>query len=185
MGEVYLARDTKLERRVAVKFLSEKFNNDTETLSRFVQEAQAVSALNHPNILTVYEIGEIGGVKYIVTEFIEGDTMREFILQKSSVKIDEILQIALQTAEALAAAHRAGIVHRDIKPENVMIRRDGYVKVLDFGLAKLIESKPSGEDDKTLVQSFPGIVRGTVKYMSPEQARGKKLMRELIFGASA
>ena len=175
MGEVYLARDTKLERRVAVKFLSEKFNNDTETLSRFVQEAQAVSALNHPNILTVYEIGEIGGVKYIVTEFIEGDTLREFILQKSSVKIDEILQIALQTAEALAAAHRAGIVHRDIKPENVMIRRDGYVKVLDFGLAKLIESKPSGEDDKTLVQSFPGIVRGTVKYMSPEQARGKKV----------
>ena len=173
MGDVHLADDTKLGRKVAIKFLNEKFSKDETLLSRFIQEAKAASALNHPNILTVYEIGEHEGVHYISTEFIDGKTLRERM--KARLSFDEILSIAIQTAEALSAAHQAGIVHRDIKPENIMVRADGYVKVLDFGLAKLSEVNDSGNEDETkkLVKTNPGVVMGTATYMSPEQARGK------------
>lgn len=173
MGEVFLARDTKLDRQVAIKFLSEKFSQDEALLARFVQEAKAASALNHPNILTVYEVGEYDGRHYIASEYIDGKTLRERM--KSRLSFDEILSIVVQTAEALSAAHQAGIVHRDIKPENIMVRADGYVKVLDFGLAKLTEINESNGEEETrkLVKTNPGVVMGTVTYMSPEQARGK------------
>ncbi len=173
MGDVYLADDTKLDRKVAIKFLHEKFSKDEDLLNRFIQEAKAASALNHPNILTVYEIGEHEGKHYIAAEYIDGKTLRERMKQRLS--FDEILSIMVQTAEALSAAHQAKIVHRDIKPENIMVRSDGYVKVLDFGLAKLTElNMTDGEDQtKKLVKTNPGVVMGTVAYMSPEQARGK------------
>jgi serine/threonine protein kinase/Tfp pilus assembly protein PilF len=173
MGEVYLADDTKLGRKVAIKFLNEKYSKDEDLLNRFIQEAKAASALNHPNLITVYEIGERDGSHYISTEFIDGKTLRERM--KERLTFDDALSIAVQTAEALSAAHQAGIVHRDIKPENIMVRADGYVKVLDFGLAKLTEVVDSGGEDETkkLVKTNPGVVMGTVSYMSPEQARGK------------
>ncbi|MGH9947182.1 MAG: protein kinase domain-containing protein [Pyrinomonadaceae bacterium] len=173
MGEVYLADDTKLGRKVAIKFLNEKYSKDEDLLNRFVQEAKAASALNHPNLITVYEIGEHDGSHYMSAEFIEGKTLRERMKQR--LTFDDALSIAVQTAEALSAAHQAGIVHRDVKPENIMIRPDGYVKVLDFGLAKLTELMESGaeEETKKLVKTNPGVIMGTVSYMSPEQARGK------------
>ena len=173
MGDVYVADDTKLGRKVAIKFLNEKFSKEESLLSRFIQEAKAASALNHPNILTVYEIGEHDGAHYISTEFIEGKTLRERM--KHRLTFDETLSITVQTAEALSAAHQAGIVHRDIKPENIMVRSDGYVKVLDFGLAKLTEVHETDGEEQTrkLVKTNPGVVMGTVSYMSPEQARGK------------
>ena len=179
MGEVYLAEDTKLDRKVAIKFLNEEFGKDADKLNRFIQEAKAVSALNHPNILTVYEIGENDDSNYIVTEFIEGKTLREHLSPKETNSLNSILKIAVQVAEALSAAHQAGIIHRDIKPENIMIRSDGYAKVLDFGLAKLTEQKQTDEISlegatKALVKTNPGTVMGTVSYMSPEQARGKE-----------
>ena len=181
MGEVYLAQDTKLDRKVAIKFLNEEFSKDADKLKRFVQEAKAASALNHPNILTVYEIGEVDGKNYIATELIDGHTLREQLKQKEPISLKEILNVGVQVAEALSAAHSAGIIHRDIKPENVMIRRDGYAKVLDFGLAKL--SEPAGASGgpamtdpeaatRFQVNTNPGVVMGTVFYMSPEQARG-------------
>ena len=173
MGEVFLADDTKLGRKVAIKFLNEKYGKDEDLLNRFVQEAKAASALNHPNLITVYEIGESDGAHYIATEFIEGSTLRDRM--KERLTFEEALSIAVQTAEALSAAHHAGIVHRDIKPENIMVRPDGYIKVLDFGLAKLTELMNAGDDDETkkLVKTNPGMIMGTVAYMSPEQARGK------------
>ena len=173
MGDVYLADDTKLDRKVAIKFLHEKFSKDEDLLNRFIQEAKAASALNHPNILTVYEIGEHEGRHYISAEYIDGKTLRERMKQR--LTFDETLSIMVQTAEALSAAHQAKIVHRDVKPENIMIRSDGYVKVLDFGLAKLTEiTQTDGEEQtKKLVKTNPGVVMGTVAYMSPEQARGK------------
>jgi len=179
MGEVYLAQDTKLDRKVAIKFLNEEFSKDSDKLNRFIQEAKAASALNHPNILTVYEIGETDDTNYIVTEFIEGKTLREHISPKESLSLNTILKIGVQVSEALPAAHQAGIIHRDIKPENVMIRSDGYAKVLDFGLAKLTEKKKKDEVSlegatKAFVKTNPGMVMGTVSYMSPEQARGKE-----------
>ncbi|MBA3692010.1 MAG: protein kinase [Acidobacteria bacterium] len=179
MGEVYLAEDTRLDRKVALKFLNEEFSKDSDKLNRFIQEAKAVSALNHPNILTVYEIGETDGTNYIVTEFIEGKTLREHLSQKESLSLNTILKIGVQVSEALSAAHQAGIIHRDIKPENIMIRSDGYAKVLDFGLAKLTEQKQTDEISlegatKALVKTNPGMVMGTVSYMSPEKARGKE-----------
>ena len=179
MGEVYLAQDTRLDRRVAVKFLNEEFSRDSDKLNRFIQEAKAASALNHPNILIVHEIGEADGKNYIATEFIEGKTLREHLSADESISLSAILKIGAQVAEALSAAHLAGITHRDIKPENIMIRADGYARVLDFGLAKLTEKKKSERislegETKAFVQTNPGVVMGTVSYMSPEQARGKE-----------
>ncbi len=181
MGEVFLAQDTKLDRKVAIKFLNEELSRDADKLNRFIQEAKAVSALNHPNILTVYEIGEKDEANFIVTEFIEGKTLRENLSPKKTNSLNEILKIGVQVAEALSAAHQAGIIHRDIKPENIMIRHDGYAKVLDFGLAKLSEppavaggSVDLEDTTKGLVKTNPGMVMGTVSYMSPEQARGKE-----------
>jgi serine/threonine protein kinase/Tfp pilus assembly protein PilF len=179
MGEVYLAQDTKLDRKVAIKFLHEEFSKDADKLNRFVQEAKAASALNHPNILTVYEIGEVEGKNYIATELIDGQTLREHLSHKETLQLNAILKIGVQVSEALSAAHQAGITHRDIKPENIMLRKDGYAKVLDFGLAKLSEpvaaaTGSAGSEDATRFQinTTPGMIMGTVSYMSPEQARG-------------
>src|SRR5437763_2269286 len=175
MGEVYLAHDAQLDRPVALKLLPSDVTQDADRLRRFQQEARATSALNHPNILTIYEIGEADGTYFIATEFIDGTTLRDQ-MARERMKIDEILDVSIQVASALAAAHEAGIIHRDIKPENIMLRRDGYVKVLDFGLAKLTEQRAStGPHALTLADTGPGIVIGTVIYMSPEQARGLKV----------
>jgi eukaryotic-like serine/threonine-protein kinase len=178
MGEVYLAEDTKLRRKVALKLLSEDVTKDADRLRRFEQEAQAASALNHPNILVIYEIGTEGDAHFIATEFIEGGTLRQH-LHREQLPIHESLDIATQVASAVSAAHRAGIIHRDIKPENIMIRPDGYVKVLDFGLAKLTEQHSSSIDTEAPTvanaNTDPGTVLGTLNYMSPEQARGKPL----------
>ncbi|REJ79310.1 MAG: hypothetical protein DWQ47_00790 [Acidobacteria bacterium] len=177
MGEVYLAQDTKLNRKVAIKFLSDEFSRDSDKLNRFIQEAQAASALNHPNIVTIHEIGEWDDSRYIALEYIEGETLSMFLKKKLS--FEKALDIATQIASALDAAHSAGIVHRDIKPDNVMIRPDGVVKILDFGIAKLTE-KPEPEvdsEEKTAVQvnTSPGMIIGTANYMSPEQAKGKEI----------
>lgn len=177
MGEVFLARDTKLDRNVAIKFLFAEFALQADRLARFVREAKAASALNHPNIITIHEIGESDGEHYIATEFIEGVTLRER-LAEGYLSFDDVLSIAIQTADALTAAHTAGITHRDIKPENIMLRKDGYLKVLDFGLAKLAESGAAKDLDaatKMLDKTNPGVVMGTVSYMSPEQARGREI----------
>src|SRR5262245_6234249 len=175
MGEVYLARDTKLDRKVALKILPVDLAANQDRMRRFVQEAKAASALNHPNILTIFEIDETESRHFIATEFIEGETLRERT-KRSSPKLSESLAIATQIAGALAASHAAGIVHRDIKPENIMLRQDGLVKVLDFGLAKLTE-RPSADSVDTeavtrAAYTEPGGVMGTAIYMSPEQARG-------------
>ena len=175
MGEVYLAKDTKLGRRVALKLLPAYFTSDEKRLRRFEQEARAASVLSHPNVCVIHEVGETeDGRPFITLEHVEGVTLRQR-LAASALSPGEALDIAIQVADALVAAHEAGIVHRDIKPENLMIRRDGYVKVLDFGLAKLTE-KSGGFDSLTattlLRTSTPGLVMGTVAYMSPEQARG-------------
>jgi adenylate cyclase len=175
MGEVYLAHDNQLDRPVALKFLPGDITGDEDRLRRFQQEARATSALNHPNILTIFEIGESQGTNFIATEFIDGVTLRDR-LSRGRMKQDEVLEVGLQVASALSAAHEAGIVHRDIKPENIMIRRDGYVKVLDFGLAKLNDRRTSsGPGALTIADTGPGIVIGTVTYMSPEQARGLRV----------
>jgi len=178
MGEVYLARDERLGRKAALKLLPESLTMDETQLSRFKNEARTASALNHPNILTVYEIGAEGNVLFIATEFIEGMTLRAS-LECGKMNPRLAVEIATQVASALAAAHDAGVIHRDIKPENIMLRPDGYVKVLDFGIAKLIEQKVVSNDYTTettaLLQTRPGLVLGTAHYMSPEQARGQKV----------
>jgi eukaryotic-like serine/threonine-protein kinase len=174
MGEVYLAEDQRLGRKVALKVLSARQVSDADRVRRFEHEARAVSALNHPNILTLYDVGRAGGLHFIATEFVDGETLRDR-LHQGPLPPGDAREIALQVAAALSAAHRSGIVHRDIKPENVMVRRDGYVKVLDFGIAKLAATHPpSGELDATQDPDAtrPGMLVGTVKYMSPEQARG-------------
>ena len=182
MGEVWLAEDTRLGRKVALKLLPAEFTRHADRLRRFEQEARAASALNHPNIITIYEIGaapdEQGGAHYIATEYIDGATLRAH-LQRAGLPLNAALDYAIQIAAALSAAHEAGIIHRDLKPENVMVRRDGIVKVLDFGLAKLTEKSGEAVIDKeaaTLakVATDPGVVLGTPQYMSPEQARGQK-----------
>jgi pimeloyl-ACP methyl ester carboxylesterase len=178
MGEVFLAEDTKLGRKVALKTLQADFTNNKDRVRRFQQEARAASALNHPNIMTIYEIGGEAGVNFIAAEHIEGETLR-LKVKRGRAGVDESLEIAIQTASAISAAHEAGIVHRDIKPENIMLRRDGIVKVLDFGLAKLteayVESRIGIEADMgTLVQTNPGTIMGTLEYMSPEQARAQE-----------
>ncbi|MEW6128954.1 MAG: protein kinase [Acidobacteriota bacterium] len=179
MGEVYLAEDTRLGRKVALKVLPSHFTHEADRLRRFEQEARAASALNHPNIITIFEVGHTGELNYIVTEFIEGQTLRQRMMS-GRLSLRDALKIAIQVANALSAAHAAGIVHRDIKPENVMVRPDGYVKVVDFGLVKLTEPLPnSGEiDDETetqILSTDPSIVMGTPHYMSPEQARGMSI----------
>ena len=179
MGEVHLAEDIKLDRKVALKVLPADVATHPDRMKRFVQEAKAASSLNHPNILTVYEIGQADSVRFIATEFIEGETLRQH-LRAAHMNLSDTLNVALQSADALAAAHEAGIIHRDIKPENIMLRsRDGYVKVLDFGLAKLIEQSPVAVNreapTKSLFMTEEGVVMGTVTYMSPEQAGGLKV----------
>src|SRR5688572_31655772 len=179
MGEVYLARDKKLDRKVAIKILNEEFNEDQSHLQRFVSEAKAASALNHPNILTIYEFGEAEDARFIVSEYIEGKTLRE-IIRESKLTLPQILDISIQITGALSAAHKAHLVHRDIKPENIMIRPDGYVKVLDCVLAKLVEQK-----NKTILSleeptvrrelTAKSVILGTVNYMSPEQAKGGRV----------
>jgi eukaryotic-like serine/threonine-protein kinase len=175
MGQVYRAHDIELGRPVALKFLFTEVAAHQSRLNRFIQEAKAASALNHPNILTVYEIGRAEGMTFIATEFVEGVTLRQHM--RAQPKLIEILDIAIQIASALVAAHAAGIVHRDIKPDNVMVRTDGIVKLLDFGLAKLTErgEMSSGPEETTvaLVNTEPGTMLGTVTYMSPEQAAGR------------
>jgi serine/threonine protein kinase len=178
MGEVYQAQDTHLPRKVALKLLPAAFTQDVDRLRRFRQEAYAASALNHPNIITVYEVGELDGQHFIATEFIEGQTLRER-MTRSGMGLDETLDITIQIAAGLDAAHKSGIVHRDVKPENVIVRPDGLVKILDFGLAKLEAPKAPTYDSQTLtiigMGTEPGTMMGTVNYMSPEQARGQKV----------
>jgi serine/threonine protein kinase/Tfp pilus assembly protein PilF len=175
MGEVYLARDTRLERNVALKVLPTDVAADRHRMSRFEQEAKAASALNHPNILTIYEIDQANSTYFIATEFIDGETLRQR-MKSTQLKLDEVLDVAAQIAAALSAAHAAGIIHRDIKPENLMLRRDGTVKVLDFGLAKLTEMPDSVDTEApTSFKTDPGAVMGTAMYMSPEQASGSAL----------
>ena len=191
MGEVYLAQDRKLDRQVALKILPPEFANDSDRMNRFVREAKSASALNHPNIITIHEIGNTDGTHFITSEYVQGDTLHNR-LRQGSFDLKTSLDIAIQVASALNAAHKAGIIHRDIKPENVMIRPDGLVKILDFGIAKLTDERSgdrktgrSGEDQQTLIaatpnfpisqspKTNPGVIIGTANYMSPEQARGK------------
>ena len=183
MGEVYLAHDTQLDRDVAIKILPEHLASDEKRMRRFVQEAKAASALNHPNIITIHEVGQANSLHFIATELIDGVTLRH-LMKQARMTLRETFDIVIQIASALTSSHTAGIVHRDIKPENIMLRSDGYVKVLDFGLAKLAEdtgrrqrSDPeaptkSAIQTESAVQTEPGVVMGTVTYMSPEQARG-------------
>src|SRR5213082_4275948 len=178
MGEVYLARDERLGRKAALKLLPDSLTTDETQLSRFKNEARSASALNHPNILTVYEIGTEGNRQFIATEFIEGITLRGS-LACGRINPHAALEIAVQVASALAAAHEAGVVHRDIKPENIMLRPDGYAKVLDFGIAKLTEQRLESDLPKNeallLVETNLGSILGTVRYMSPEQACGEQI----------
>src|SRR5262249_55808780 len=187
MGEVYLAVDSKLDRRVALKILPPELAANQHRMRRFTQEAKTAAALNHPNIAHIYEIGESDGVNFIAMEFIDGQTLREKIHERTELR--KLLRYLQHAAEGLARAHAAGIVHRDLKPENIMITPDGHTKILDFGLAKLVEQHPFPAGDSSEVvtavmppggqpgsgghQSLPGTVMGTVGYMSPEQARGK------------
>ena len=180
MGEVYLAHDINLDRKVALKLLPPKLTNDQEYLQRFKQEARAASALNHPYILTIFEFGQnADGVHFIASEFVEGQTLNKFC-GNDDTDMSHKLDVLIRIASALSAAHEAGIIHRDIKPENIIVRPDGYIKVLDFGLAKLIEGYKTSEEDSEaetlpLVQTDPGMVMGTASYMSPEQAKGKEV----------
>src|SRR5947209_5717285 len=177
MGTVYLAKDSRLGRRVALKLLPEHFARDAELVRRFEQEARAASVLNHPNIITVHEIGESEGRRFIVTEFVEGRTLRER-LGEGRFDVGDALDICAQVAGALAKAHDAGIVHRDIKPENVMVDEEGHVKVLDFGIAKRLAPAPSIDTEaptSAQVNTAAGVVLGTSTYMSPEQVRGLEL----------
>ena len=180
MGEVYLAYDSQLDRNAAIKLLPAELTRDAERLRRFDQEAKAASALNHPNIVTIYEIGESQAGRFIAMELISGKTLRELI-ESSTLTFDTIADLSRQIAKALSVAHTNGIVHRDIKPENIMVRDDGYVKILDFGIARLVHGAAALSDAETLVVGTPfaatekGIVMGTVRYMSPEQARGDRV----------
>jgi serine/threonine protein kinase/Flp pilus assembly protein TadD len=175
MGEVYLAHDTRLGRQIALKLLPEELTLEPERVRRFQREARAASALNHPNILTIYEIGQSNAVHFIATEFIDGVTLRQH-MTGARMGLQEVLDVSAQVASALVASHNAGIVHRDIKPDNIMIRQDGIVKVLDFGIAKLLERNASFNDPdaptRVMTSTSPGVVIGTASYMSPEQARG-------------
>ncbi len=176
MGEVYQARDTKLDRDVALKVLPEAFTSDPDRLARFEREAKVLASLNHPNIGSIYGLEEAHGVRALVLELVEGPTLAERIA-RGPIAVDEGLPIARQIAEALEAAHEAGVIHRDLKPANIKVREDGTVKVLDFGLAKALETMPEGDPSQsptlTAVGTQMGMIMGTAAYMSPEQARGK------------
>jgi serine/threonine protein kinase len=177
MGVVYKARDSRLKRFVALKVLPPEKVTDPERKKRFVQEARAASALNHPNIVTVYDIDQSDGIDFIAMEHVEGKTL-DALIGRKGLKLSEALKYAVQIADALAKAHAAGIVHRDLKPGNVMVAAEGRVKVLDFGLAKLTETTPVGPEDSTLTETPStelGLIVGTASYMSPEQAEGKKV----------
>src|SRR5216684_1285675 len=177
MGEVYLAEDTKLDRKVALKILPADLAANRDRMERFVREAKSAAALNHPNIAHIYEIGESNGVNFIAMEFIDGHTFSDVI--QSETDLRKLVRYLQHVVEGLSKAHAAGIVHRDLKPDNIMVTRDGHVKILDFGIAKLIEaqtlSSTSSENDTAIIppHSQPGTVLGTVGYMSPEQARGR------------
>jgi serine/threonine protein kinase len=178
MGEVWRARDTRLSREVAIKVLPEALSSDAERLRRFEKEARAASSLNHPAIVTIYEIGQADAVSYLAMELVDGMTLRD-ALAPGPLPVRRLLSISAQVAEGLAKAHGAGIVHRDLKPENVMVTKDGFVKILDFGLAKVVAPEPvAGQATRAATVSAgtePGVVMGTVGYMSPEQARGDPL----------
>ncbi|HEX6648393.1 MAG TPA: protein kinase [Pyrinomonadaceae bacterium] len=174
MGEVYLARDTVLDRNVALKLLPSEVVEDAQRVRRFLQEAKAASSLNHPHIVTIHEVGEANSNYFIATEFINGMSVRDAI-NRDPLEIGRIIEIGSQVALALTAAHEEKIIHRDIKPENIMLRDDGFVKVLDFGLAKLMRQHSAAPDASTLVNTADGIVLGTLSYMSPEQARGHEV----------
>jgi len=172
MGEVYRARDTRLGREVALKILPESFASDVTRLRRFEQEVRVLSALNHPNILTIFDVGESSGLHYFVTELLEGGDLRER-LTPGGLPLRKAVEFAIQIAQGLAGAHEKGIVHRDLKPENVHITNDGRVKLLDFGLAKpLALAAKAGSDTTLSITSEAGTVLGTVGYMAPEQVRG-------------
>ena len=173
MGEVYLARDIVLDRRVALKLLPRRFTSDPDRIDRFMREAKAASALNHPNILTIYEVGQVDDTWFIATEFVEGVSLRHR-LAAGPLELREAIDLVLQCAAALEAAHRAGIIHRYLKPENVMIRPDGVVKVVDFGLARAAVQTGIGAN---IITTQAGLVMGTPRYMSPEQARGETVDR--------
>ena len=185
MGEVFLAQDTSLGRKVALKVLPESLTSDEPSKRRFIQEAKAASALNHPHIITIYEIASDGNREFIAMEYVEGQTLRD-VLSEVKVKTARAVEFAAQAASALAAAHEAGIIHRDIKPENLMVTRTSQIKILDFGLAKLVEGRAvsvAASDiatemlPGTKVGTMPGTILGTVAYMSPEQAEGQALDR--------
>src|SRR5213080_1094205 len=177
MGEVYLAQDTKLDRKVALKILPADLAANRDRMERFVREAKSAAALNHPNIAHIYEIGESNGMNFIAMEFIDGHTFGEVI--QSEPDLRKLVRYLQHVVEGLSKAHAAGIVHRDLKPDNIMVTRDGHVKILDFGIAKLIEAQTlsgtSSEIDTAIIpkHSQPGTVLGTVGYMSPEQAQGR------------
>src|SRR3989475_1347471 len=177
MGEVYRARDTKLKRDVAIKILPDEFSRDADRVSRFQREAEVLALLNHPNIAAIYDLQEANGSRYLVLELIEGETLADRIA-RGPIPVEEALDIAKQICEALEVAHEKGIVHRDLKPGNVKIQPDGKVKVLDFGLAKALESGPvnatlSNSPTLSMAATNAGVILGTAAYMSPEQARGR------------
>src|SRR5579864_5895186 len=185
MGEVVRARDTRLGREVALKILPESFARESDRLVRFEQEARAVAALNHPNILAVFDVGQHNGSPFLVSELLEGETLRA-VLDHGAQPQRKAIEYAVQIAQGLAAAHEKGIVHRDLKPENVFVTKDGRVKILDFGLAKVAEAVTADGSRVTVANTDPGMVVGTAGYMSPEQLRGEAVdARSDVFSLGA
>jgi serine/threonine protein kinase len=171
MGQVFVAQDLRLRRKAVVKLLPQEFNSEPSWLRRFEEEACAVSGLNHPNILTVYGFGRVGSINFLATEYVDGRTLRE-VMAEGPLSLSRAIDITIQIAFALAAAHSSGIVHRDIKPENIIVRHDGLVKILDFGIAKRSGPWNGQPDDRFSFEPMPGVLVGTPRYMSPEQACG-------------